>query len=232
MKQITRNAFLLLGIAIVTSLSAAPKREKLVERLVTGEYVLEEIMADTGTAIPASILQDAHGILLTINYRGGFFIGGHAGTGILIAKNPLTGEWGVPAFVKTGGANIGLQLGIKEFDTIYVIMDSDTVRKAYSGRLDFGADAAAVAGPIFSATESRPSIDYQTAKILVYTSKKGLYAGVAVKAGWVAPDNKATQALYDTSYRIPEIVLSDWFELPPEAVALLQRLNYYTEGGR
>lgn len=231
MKQINRIALLCLGAFIASSASAEPKHEKLVEHLVAGEYVLEEIMGDPATAIPAGILQDAHGIILTVNYRGGFLIGGHAGHGILIAKNPITQEWGVPAFVRTGGANVGLQIGAKEFDSIYVIMDADTVRNAYSGRFDFGADAAAVAGPISRTSESHQRNDYQDAKILVYTDKKGLFAGVAFKAGWVSPNVRATQALYDTTYSIPEIVMSDWFELPKEATALLQRLNYYTEGG-
>ncbi|MDQ8181773.1 lipid-binding SYLF domain-containing protein [Pelagicoccus sp. SDUM812005] len=233
MKQINRIALACLGFVLfAASTNAAPKREKLVDRIVSGEYVLEEIMADPATAIPADILQDAQGIIFTLNYRGGFMIGGHAGNGILIAKNPITQEWGVPAFVRTGGANIGLQLGVKEFDAVYVIMDLDTVRKAYTGRFDFGADAAAVAGPLASSRESRSSIDYKNAKILVYSNKKGLFAGVAVKAGWVSPDNRATQSFYNTDYNMPEIVLSDWFELPPEANALLQRLNYYTGGGR
>ncbi len=233
MKQINRIALACLGFVLfAAALNAAPKREKLVDRIVAGEYVLEEIMADPATAIPADILQDAQGIIFTLNYRGGIMIGGHAGNGVLIAKNPLTDEWGVPAFVKTGGANIGLQLGVKEFDAVYVIMDLDTVRKAYTGRIDFGADAAAVAGPLESSSEARQSEDYKNAKILVYSNKKGLFAGVAVKAGWVSPDNRATQAFYNTDYNMPEIVLSDWFELPVEANALLQRLNYYTGGGR
>lgn len=206
--------------------------ERLVERIVSTEYVLEEVMVNPDTAIPASILRDAKGIVLTLNYRGGFFIGGHGGQGVLIAKNPITGEWGVPAFVKTGGANIGLQMGVKEFDTIYVIMEEDAVRRSYTGRFDLSADAAAVAGPLSSSSESQQSDDYKNARILVYTSKKGLFAGVALKAGWVAPDTKSTQLLYNTDYKLPEIVLSDWFELPPEATALLQRLNYYTDGGR
>ncbi|MDQ8203529.1 lipid-binding SYLF domain-containing protein [Pelagicoccus sp. SDUM812003] len=232
MKQINRLALLCIGLIIAVSASAAPKRERLVERIVTGEYVLEEIMADPATAIPAEILQDAKGIIFTLNYRGGILIGGHAGNGVLIAKNPITDEWGVPAFVKTGGANIGLQLGLKEFDAIYVIMDLDTLRGAYTGRFDLGADAAAVAGPISRSSEARSDEDYKNAKILVYTTKKGLFAGVSVKAGWVAPDTKATQFFYNTNYKLPEIVMSDWFEVPREARALLQRLNYYTEGGR
>lgn len=233
MKHIKRIALACLGfVLLAASTNAAPKREKLVNRLVSGEYVLEEIMADPETAIPSDILQDAQGIIFTLNYRGGFMLGGHAGSGILIAKNPITEEWGVPAFVSTGGANIGFQLGVKEFDAVYVIMDLDTVRKAYTGRIDFGADAAAVAGPLESSSESRQNIDYKNAKILVYSNKKGLYAGVSLKAGWVSPNNKATKFFYNTDYNMPEIVLSDWFELPVEANALLQRLNYYTDGGR
>ncbi|EDY83724.1 hypothetical protein VDG1235_3351 [Verrucomicrobiia bacterium DG1235] len=233
MKHINRIALACIGFALLAASSdAAPKREKLVDRIVSGEYVLEEIMADPATSIPAEILQDAQGIIFTLNYRGGFMVGGHAGQGILIAKNPITNEWGVPAFVRTGGANIGIQLGLKEFDAVYVIMDLDTVRKAYTGRIDFAADAAAVAGPLESSSEAQQNIDYKNAKILVYSNKKGLYAGVAVKAGWVSPNNKATKFFYNTDYNMPEIVLSDWFELPAEANALLQRLNYYTEGGR
>ena len=233
MNQTIRLAFAFLGLAIASGASAKQNREKLVDSIVTGEYVLEEVMANPETAIPAAILQDAKGIILTVNYRAGLlYVGANGGNGILIAKNPITSEWGVPAFVRTGGANLGLQLGVKEFDTIYVIMDTDTVRKAYSGRFDLGADAAAVAGPLYKASEARQSHDYRDAKILVYTTKKGLFAGVAVKAGWVAPKNKATQFFYNTDYKMPEVVLSDWFELPPEATALLQRLNYYTDGGR
>ncbi|MBC2606457.1 lipid-binding SYLF domain-containing protein [Pelagicoccus albus] len=233
MKQITRIALACLGFVLLAATTqAAPKREKLVENIVNGEYVLEEIMANPETAIPADILKDAKGIIFTLNYRGGFMVGGHAGNGILIAKNPITDEWGVPAFVRTGGANIGLQLGVKEFDAVYVIMDLDTVRKAYTGRFDFGADAAAVAGPLESSREARQNVDFKNAKILVYSNKKGLYAGVSVSAGWVAPNNKGTKFFYDTDYNMPEIVMSDWFELPVEAKALLQRLNFYTDGGR
>ena len=112
MKHINRIALACLGLVLLAASSqAAPKREKLVSRIVNSEYVLEEIMADPETAIPADILNDAQGILITLNYRGGIMFGGQAGGGVLIAKNPLTKEWGVPAFVKTGGANFGLQVG-------------------------------------------------------------------------------------------------------------------------
>lgn len=227
----------LLAAALATVIAASSfageksKREKLADRIVSSEYALEEVMARTETAIPSSVLKDAKGIILTVNYRGGFIFGGHGGLGVLVVKHPQTGEWGVPAFVTTGGANFGLQLGVKEFDTVYVIMDDDTVSKAYTGRIDLSADAFAVAGPVGPVNETYESTDYKNANILVYTSTKGLYAGVSVKAGWVAPQDKANKIFYDTHYRTPEIVLSDWFEMPSEAIALVQRLDYYMNGG-
>ncbi|MCH6258481.1 lipid-binding SYLF domain-containing protein [Puniceicoccaceae bacterium K14] len=231
MNRILRIISIALATLLFSHASAETKRETLVNRLVNSEYALEEVMSKPETAIPSSVLKDAKGLILTVDYRGGFIIGAHGGFGVLIVKHPLTGEWGVPAFVQTGGANIGLQLGGKEIDTIYVIMDDDTIRKAYTGRFDLSASAAAVAGPVGVVSEANESNDYNNANILVYSTTKGLFAGVSVKAGWVAPQNKVTKKFYDTHYNTPEIVLSDWFEMPQESVSLVQRINYYMNGG-
>ncbi len=231
MNRTSRISTIVLALVFAAGAFAAPKREQLVTRVVNSEYALEEIMAKSETKIPASILQQAKGIIITVNYRGGFFIGGQAGRGMLVVKNPLTNQWGMPAFVSTGGANFGLQFGVKELDTVYVIMDDETIRKAYTGRFDLSADAAAVAGPVGVLSEANEGKDYKSANILVYTTTKGLFAGVAVKAGWVKPDNVATKAFYNTEYNVPEVVSSDWFERPIEVKNLLNRINYYTKGG-
>lgn len=232
MKSILRTVLAFAAACGAISLHAAPDRQRLADRLVTAEYVLEEVMANVETAIPSQVLDDALGIVLTINYRGGFFFGAQAGTGVLIAKNPLTRAWGPPAFVVTGGANLGLQFGVNEYNAIYIIMDKEILSRTISGRFDMGADAAAVAGPAYASSEARQGDEFRDAKILVYATKKGLFAGVAVKAGWVSPDKKSTKFFYNTNYNVPEIVLSDWFDVPPEANALMQRLKYYTDGGR
>jgi len=211
---------------------AATKREKLTTTIVNAEYVLEEIMTRPDLAIPASILKEAKGLVITMSYRGGFFFGAQGGSGVLLAKHPTTGDWGVPGFMTSGGANFGLQIGLKELDTIYVIMDDQTLRKAVTGRFDLSADAAAVIGPKGSYAEANEDSDYKNANILVYTTTKGLFAGVAVKAGWLAPDTKGNKTFYETEYKTPEIIFSDWFTQPKEATALFQRVNYYMNGGR
>ncbi len=230
MNRIFRTLTVTLALAIgAGTLFAAPKRENLATHH-QWRVCPRRNHGKAGDENSASILQQAKGIILTLNYRAGFMLGGHGGRGVLVAKNPLNGKWSVPAFVSTGGANFGFQIGAKEVDTIYVIMDEATVRRAYTGRFDLSADAAAVAGPVGVLSEKNESDDYKNANILVYTTTKGLYAGVSVKGGWVKPDNTATKVFYNTEYNAPEIVLSDWFELPREAKALINRINYYTAG--
>jgi len=226
-------ALAFIAAAFAPAGQAAPDRQKLADQLATAEYVLEKVMADPESAIPSSILQEAKGIILTFNYRGGFlFVGGRGGHGVMVAKKPATGEWGPPAFVRAGGVDLGLMLGLKEVNTLYVIMDNDTLRRAATGRFDIGGDVSAVAGPAEASREATRGRDYREANLLVYTDAQGLYAGVSVKGGWIAPRNRHTRQFYDTDYNIPEILLSDWFDIPREAGSLLKRLNYYMRGGR
>ncbi|MEM9159189.1 MAG: lipid-binding SYLF domain-containing protein [Verrucomicrobiota bacterium] len=225
----------LLALAAITCLVTVDakkqiSREKLATRITNSEYALEQIMQKAETLIPQAILRDAKGIILTVNYRGGLIIGGQGGLGVLVAKSPVTGEWGVPAFVRAGGANLGLQAGVKEVSNVFVIMDDDIIRRVTRGRFNFNADASAVAGPVGVYTEANASKEYKEAKIYVYSTAKGLFAGVSVKAGWVSPDNKNTKFFYNTDYNMPEVILSDWFELPSEAQSLKARLDLYTKG--
>ena len=121
-------------VAFVEAKKPAP-RAKLAKRITNSEYAFHEIMTKAETVIPQAILRDAKGIILTLNYRGGLIIGGQGGLGVFVARNPIDGNWGVPAFVKTGGANLGLQAGVKEISNVYVIMVDDIVRKITLGRM-------------------------------------------------------------------------------------------------
>ena len=106
MNRILRILTLALSLVLGLGAIAAPKRSQLVTRIVNSEYALEEIMAKKETAIPASTLQQAKGIIITLNYRGGFMFGIQGGRGVLVVKNPRTGQWGVPAFVSTAGKSM------------------------------------------------------------------------------------------------------------------------------
>jgi lipid-binding SYLF domain-containing protein len=232
MKTLLKRFAAVVALLVVpASIHAAEKtfRDQLVEKLVSCEYSLEVVMSKPETAIPAEVLRSAKGIVLVHQYRAGFIFGGQGGSAILVARNPQSGKWGVPVFLDPGGVNFGLQAGVKEMNSVFLLMTDDAVTSAYSGRFDIGADAVAVAGP--KAAE-RERFDLFSTPVLVYNSFGGLFAGASFKTAWLAPFDRANRAFYGTTHSTPEIVLSTWFQPPPEAQSLLTRIRNVEGGAR
>lgn len=221
-------SLVILFAAPATGLHAAKSfRDKLIVSLKTCEYSLDVVMGKAETAIPADALRQAKGVVIVHQYRVGLIFGGQGGTAVLVARNPQSGAWGPPVFLDPGGISFGLQAGAKEINTVFLLMSEDAVRRAYSGRFELGADANAVAGPKNAEVEN---FDLFKAPVLVYTSFGGLYAGAAVKGGWLAPYDKANRELYHTPYATPEIALSTWFEIPAEAQSIVNKLRQHAGG--
>jgi lipid-binding SYLF domain-containing protein len=223
-KLLLRFFTLVLLFAVPTaSLHAAKSfRDKLIVSLKSCEYSLDVVMRKPETAIPPDALRQAKGVVLVHQYRVGLIFGGQAGSAILVARNPQSGNWGPPVFLDPGGISFGLQAGAKEINTVFLLMSEDAVRRAYSGRFEVGADANAVAGPRNAEVDN---FDLFKAPVLIYTSLGGLYAGAAVKGGWLAPYDKANRELYHTPFSTPEIALSTWFEIPAEAQSIVNKLR-------
>jgi lipid-binding SYLF domain-containing protein len=226
----SRIVALLLMTAVPFTGFAAQKKtyqEKLVERLESCEYSLEVIMSKPETAIPAAVLADAKGIVIVHQYRVGFIIGGQAGSAVMIARNPQSGQWGPPVFLNPGGVNLGFQAGGQEINTVFLLMSEEAISLTYSGRFDFGADAVAVAGP---KNAERDAFDLYKSPVLVYNSLGGLYAGASIKTGWLSPDNKANREFYQTTFTMPEISMSGWFDIPAAAQPIVERVRSFEQG--
>jgi lipid-binding SYLF domain-containing protein len=174
------------------------------------------------------VLRQAKGIILVHQFRAGLIFGGQGGSAVLVARIPQTGNWNVPVFLDPGGVNFGLQAGVKEMNTVFLLMTDEAVQAAYSGRFKFGVDAAAVAGPRSTDAER---FDLFKASVLVYNSYGGLFAGAAVKSGWLAPFDRANREFYGTTHSTPEIALGTWFQVPSEAQPVLARIRA-AEGAR
>jgi lipid-binding SYLF domain-containing protein len=218
-----KKLFLLCAVALFTAqLGAEPassKREDLITRVETCEAILQEFMYRPATAIPASVLQSAHAIVILNQFKAGFLFGVKDGYGVVLAKKP-DGRWSLPVLISAGEASFGLQLGAKSVETILIITDDATPRLLFNHRFNIGVDAKAVAGPKAAEVESdnRPIID---APVLVYTKSAGLFAGATVKAGYISRNDDANRILYNTQYTMPELLYSDWVTPPPEVRPLM-----------
>ena len=224
MKSISRIlALVFLATATAAFTHADPQRKELVTYVDTCEAILQEFQANPKTAIPASVLRDAKGIVIVNQFQLGFIFGGKGGHAIAMARKP-NGSWSVPCFLDTGEASVGLQLGGRTLHTVYVLNDDQGVRLLYGPKFNFGIGAKAVAGP--KAAEADESTQIIKASIYVYKKSSGLYAGANVQTGWLAPYNRANGLFYDTTRTMPEIIFSDWITPPAEVVPLM---NYVTQ---
>jgi lipid-binding SYLF domain-containing protein len=199
------------------------QRKDCVTRIESCEAILREFQSDPATAIPSSVLARARAIVITNQFKAGFILGVKDGYGVLMAKK-ADGKWSLPVIIRAGEASLGLQVGGRAIETIYVFNDDRTPRLLFTQRLNIGADAAAVAGPKGAEAE-RTSEEFRKAPVLIYSKARGLYAGATIKTGFLSRDDKANRMFYSTEYTLPEILDSDWITAPPEVQPLMAYLQ-------
>jgi len=213
-----------MGLFAASGARAADKRTELVSHVESCEAILQEIMSDPATAIPASVWQQAHAVMIVNQFKAGFLIGIKDGYGVIMAKK-ANGQWSLPVLISASEASIGLQLGAKSVETVYILMDERTPRLLFNQRFNIGADAKAVAGPDAAGVE-RDNGAIAAAPVLVYSKSAGLFAGATVKAGYVARNDEANFTLYNTTYTLPELLYSDWVAAPPEVLPLMHYVQH------
>lgn len=227
-----KKNFLLLLLALtgaLTSVHAAttvPTRAELVTRVESCEAILQEFQANPATAIPASVLQQAHGIVIVNQFKAGFLLGIKDGYAVILVKRP-NGQWSLPVLLSASEVSLGLQVGAKADETILVFTNEQTARLLFNQRFNVGVDAKAVAGPK-AAERERTNDAITEAPVLVYSKSKGLFAGATVKAGHLSRNDEANFTLYNTEYTLPELLYSDWVKPIPEVqplMNLMQRLS-------
>ncbi|HVU24044.1 MAG TPA: lipid-binding SYLF domain-containing protein [Opitutus sp.] len=199
--------------------AAAPTRAECVTRVLSCEAILREFQANPEYAVPASVLQQAKALIIVNQFKAGFFFGVKEGYGVIMVKKP-GGRWSLPVLISAGEASFGLQIGAKAVETVLVITDEHTPRLLFNTHFNVGVDAKAVIGPKGAEVE-RNNQSIVSAPVLVYSKSKGLFAGATVKAGFLSRDDKANFALYDTQYRLPELLYSDWVQPIPEVTPLM-----------
>ena len=154
--------------------------------------VFSEIMSSPDKAIPQRLLEKAVAVAVFPNMvKGGFIVGGEGSDGVIVRRT-ADGGWSAPAFYDFGGANVGLQLGVKKSDYVLLFMRQNALDDLLDDKMDFGADASYAAGTL----NDGAGADTGDKGILVYSRANGLFGGATVGGGKVTADNSRNQAFY------------------------------------
>jgi lipid-binding SYLF domain-containing protein len=216
-KLLFLSLFALIGASLAR---AEPTRADLVARVESCEAILQEFQHKAATRPSAEAWKRAKALLILNQFKAGFLIGVQDGYGVLMVKKP-DGRWSLPVLINAGEASIGLQLGAKSVEGVFILTDENTPRKLFSNRLNIGVDAKAVVGPKAAEKESNNEEVLRT-PVLAYTKTVGLFAGATFKAGHISRNDAANFTLYNTRYTMPELLYSDWVQPPEEVKPLMQ----------
>ena len=174
-------------------------------------------------SIPPRVLRSAKGIAILRVLKGGFFVSGRIGEGVVIAKLP-GGGWSGPSAVGTGGAGFGFQVGgqVTEF---VIILNTRAAVEAFArgGNLELGGALSVAAGPVGRAAEAGI---LPVAAVYTYSRSQGLFAGASLEGTILLAQSNKNARYYGGSVT-PEQILSGGAVPPPSASPLVAALSQY-----
>lgn len=189
--------------AAAPSVSRAQDFSKPDELVIKSEAVFKSFMVDPNMEWFRNNVGNAKGILIVPQMiRGGFFIGGAGGSGVLLAQDYRTGNWSYPAFYTIGSVSFGLQIGAEASELILMVMTSRGMQAMLSTEFKLGGDITLAAGPVGASAKA------QLVDILAYGRSKGAYGGVSVEGAVIAPRYEWNTIYYGKDVMLTDILMN------------------------
>ena len=192
MKTILRALFMVMLVA-TTPAQASSEEQQLVDQ---ARIAVEKLRADpTLPSFPALLSQAKAVLVVPELVKAGFIFGGEGGLGVLLVRNPETGEWSPPAFYTMAAASVGLQIGVQVSKVMFLIMTDGGLSALMSDKLTLGADASIAAGPMGAGIEAGTTFNADV-DIYSFAQTKGLFGGLSFEGAVLVPDDDANEAYY------------------------------------
>ncbi len=223
MKALTLG-LLLLGWT--TSTFAASKAD-LDNRVRSLTAKFEAMQQKPELRIPAEHLRRAQGIILLDRTKAGFIFAFQGGGGVALAKDAKSEKWGPAAFFSATEASVGFQVGGQQSFVVILLMDTNATRRLTESTFEFGGEARGTAGDVSSGKEGK--LTNKSDPVLVYTDRKGLYGGAAVKGGDISPNHEWNQLYYAQFVTVKDILFDKKVKPSETAAELGKRLTEYSK---
>jgi len=189
---------------------ADAKRQSLVDQcLASANKVL------TGRDFPdaAHHMGNARAVLIIPELvQGGFILGAAGGRGTLLARS-RPNDWSYPAFYGMGSGSIGLQIGAKVSEIIFIILTEKGLNAVLDKKFKVGAEAGvtmvAVGAGIEGATTAAVGTD-----IIAFANSNGLFAGASFEGSYIDADNDWNALYYGPGATGRQIVIDRRYTNP------------------
>lgn len=199
---------------------ADAKRQSLVDSCLA---TARKILGGPDFPDAAKQMTNARGVLIIPELvQGGFIFGAAGGRGVLMGRSSPN-NWSYPAFYGMGSGSVGLQVGGKVSEIVFIIRTEKGLQAVIDHKFKFGAEAGvtmvAVGIGLEGATTGAGGAD-----IVAFANSQGLFAGASLEGSYIDADND-WNALYYGSGATAKGVILDRRYTNPGAEPLRQYLS-------
>ncbi len=224
------NATRLLGATILSASMAlvlgAPLAKAASDQQVTvdrAQLVVGDLHQDKEFGTARDLMHRARAVLIVPRlYKGGFFVGGEGGNGVLLTHKQA-GGWSEPAFYTIGSASFGLQIGLEQSEMVMIVMSQKALDALMHDQFKIGADAGLAVVTLGAGVEAATTAA-AGADIVVWASSSGAYAGVTVNGSIVKPQFDADHEYYGPGVTARDILFRGTV-VNPSASPLVRALD-------
>lgn len=200
-----------LAVAPARAQTAITDQTKLVFKAGS---TIERMRRDTNIQADMDrLLSRAQAVLIIPNMiKGGFIIGGEHGTGVLLSRKS-DGRWSGPAFYAVTSGSVGLQIGLEDVESVYLIMSQGGLNAVMNNRFKAGADAGITLASLGAGGKAATTAN-AGADIYAYTKAVGVYGGVSLEGSGITPRHSWNAAYYGGNPTPAEILIEGRIDSP------------------
>ncbi|MDA0996966.1 MAG: lipid-binding SYLF domain-containing protein, partial [Proteobacteria bacterium] len=178
-----RFNFAMLAAAVLSTGACAPfepsprlQAEQLVDQAVA---TVERFQNVESLKKFAAFLPDAQAVAIFPRIiKAGFFVGGEAGNGLLMARSATKG-WSAPVFYTLGAGSFGIQFGAQDTEVILILRSRGALNAVLKDQAKFGADAGFTVGLYGVGAEASTTTNLGADVIAFANSRLGGYLGAS-----------------------------------------------------
>lgn len=173
------------AILLPTASRADAKRQSLVDQCLGSA---RKVLSGKDFPDAVKLMDKARGVLVIPELvQGGFIIGAAGGRGVLMSR-VSQGNWSYPAFYGMGSGSVGLQIGGKVSEIVFIILTDKGLQAVLDQKFKVGAQAGvtmvAVGAGFEGATTAAAGVD-----IVAFANSNGLFAGASLEGSYIDADN-------------------------------------------
>ncbi len=211
---------LMAAVLMVLAVWGGPVRAQQVtdQTMMIGRAVttVERLRSDPNfSQTMTDLLGRARAVLIVPDLvKAGFFFGAQYGTGVLLAKDK-DGRWSGPAFYSVAAGSFGLQIGLQDAETVYVIMSDGGLSAVVDNKFKGGAEAGIAVATLGAGAEANTTTN-MGGDIYAFSKAAGLYGGAALDGAAILPRHSWNAAFYGGN-PTPEDILFKRLNDTPQA---------------